>query len=155
MCLINFLGRLKKKDFVGDRATGDESPAAQTYFLNSIRPLVLSEETTSLGIDALEFAMAELHVMTPLREQLPQTLQSLLMQGIGLAVEYDEYHPDFRMIGEHMDKFSKCWLLHSLMWACVGSSSWDVRRKFGNMLLRTSGEMLPGGEDMCISDYRV
>ena len=54
-----------------------------------------------------------------------------------------------------MEKFAKRWLLHSLMWAFAGSASWDVRKKFGSMLLRTSGEILPGGEDMCISDYRV
>jgi len=155
MCLINLLRRLEKRDFVGDRATGDEAPSAQIHFLNSIRPLLLSERTTSLVTDALEFVMAEPHIMAPTRDRLLQTFESLLVQGVGLAIEYDENHPDFPMIGEHMEKYAKRWLLHSLMWAFAGSASWDVRKKFGSMLLRTSGEMLPGGEDMCISDYRV
>lgn len=155
MCLINLLHRLEKRDFVGDRATGDESPSAQIHFVNSIRGLIISERTSSLVVDALEFAMTETHVMAPTRDRLLQTFESLLVQGIGLAVEYDENHPDFPMTGEHMEKFAKRWLLHSLMWAFAGSASWEVRRKFGNMLLRTSGEILPGGEEMCISDYRV
>ena len=118
-------------------------------------PFVVFMRTTSLVTDALEFVMAETHVMAPTRDRLLRTFESLLVQGIGLSIEYDENHPDFPMIGEHMEKFAKRWLLHSLMWAFAGSASWDVRKKFGSMLLRTSGEILPGGEGMCISDYRI
>jgi dynein heavy chain 1, cytosolic len=54
-----------------------------------------------------------------------------------------------------MEKFSKRWLLHSLMWSFVGSSSWDTRIKFGEMLLRVSGVALPEGGDQTLVDYRV
>ena len=46
------------------------------------------------------------------------------------------------------------WLLHSLMWAFAGSASWEVRKKFGAMLLRTSGVLLPSDEHSLV-DYRV
>jgi dynein heavy chain 1 len=105
----------------------------------------------------------------------------MLIQGIVLAIEYDENHPDFPMTGEHMEKFAKRWLLHSLMWSFCGSSSWDARKKFSHMLLQTryvkmlcspctqrvaqlalpfsasrSGVSLPGGgPDITLIDYKV
>jgi dynein heavy chain 1 len=134
MSLDHLLGMLAKEDFVGDRSSDQEIPAAQTLFLSSVRPMLLSERTSSLAIDALEFALGETHVMVPSRDQLLHTLHALLGQGIKLAIEYDENHPDFPMTGEHIEKFSKRWLLHSLMWSFCGSASWDVRRKFSDML---------------------
>jgi dynein heavy chain 1 len=155
MSLEHLMGTLSKEDFVGDRSSGDASPPAQINFLNTIRPLMKSERTSSLIIDALEFALKEKHIMAPSRERLLCTLRSLLVQGMGLAIEYDENHPDFPMTGEHMDKFAKKWLLHSLMWSFSGSASWESRKKFGDLLLRTSGILLPGGDDATLLDYRV
>lgn len=83
------------------------------------------------------------------------TFRALLMQGIRSAIEYDENHPDFPMTGEHMDRFAKRWLLHSLAWSFCGSAPWDVRKKFSDMMIRTSGVMLPGGEGFSIFDYRI
>lgn len=155
MALEHLLGTLESHDIVGDSTPEQESPAAQTHFLNCIKPLLLSERTSSLVIDALEFALKETHVMEPSRNRFLNTLKALLLQGLSLAVEYDENHPDFPMTGEHMEKFSKRWLLHSLMWAFCGSATWQVRKKFSDMLLRTSGIVLPGGETHSIVDYRV
>jgi dynein heavy chain 1 len=155
MSLDHLLGMLAKEDFVGDRSSDQEIPAAQTLFLSSIRPMLLSDRTSSLAIDALEFALGETHVMVPSRDQLLHTLHALLGQGIKLAIEYDENHPDFPMTGEHIEKFSKRWLLHALMWSFCGSASWDVRRKFSDMLLRTSGVVIPGGNEYKLFDYRV
>ena len=42
MCLEHLLGTLAKEDLVGDRSSEEDVPAAQTHFLNAIRPLVLS-----------------------------------------------------------------------------------------------------------------
>jgi len=154
MCLEHLVEKLRKADFLGDRSTGDEAPAAQTHFLASIKPLIISGRTSSLVIDSLEFTLTQPHVMPPSRDRLLQTLEALLVQGMTQAIEYDENHPDFPMIGEHMEKFAKRWLLHSLMWAFAGSASWEVRRLFGEMLLRTSGIVLPEGEGT-VSDYRV
>ena len=155
MCLEHLMGKLRKADFLGNRSTGDEAPAAQTHFLAAIKSLVISDRTSSLVLDALEFALAQPHVMPPTRDRLLQTLESLLLQGIQQAIEYDENHPEFPITGEHMDKFAKRWLLHSLMWAFAGSSSWEVRQKFGEMLLRTSGIFLPPGDVGSVCDYRV
>lgn len=155
MALEHMLGMLEAKDIVGGSSPEQEVPPAQTQFLNCIKPMVLSDRTSSLVVDALEFALKESHVMEPSRNRLFNSLQALLVQGISLAIEYDENHPDFPMTGEHMEKFSKQWLLHSLMWAFCGSASWDVRKKFSDLLLRTSGGMLPGGDAHCIFDYRV
>ena len=106
-------------------------------------------------MDALEFALNEKHVMDPSRDRLIRTLRALLIQGISLCIEYDENHPDFPISGEHMEKFAKRWLLHALMWSFCGSSSWESRSQFSDLLLRTSGVMLPGGDGSSIFDYRV
>jgi len=128
--------------------------STQILFLQSIQSLVLSDRTSSLVIDALDFAMLETHIMEPSAGRSLHTLKTLLLQGIGQAIEYDENHPDFPMTGEHMEKFARRWLLHSLMWSFVSGASWDVRKKFGDMLLRTSGIDLPSSEKSVV-DYRV
>ena len=154
MCLDHLMQTLAKEDLTGDRGGDKDIPAAQTHFINAIRPLVLSERTSSLVMDALDFALVEEHIMEASRERLLHTFKALLIQGMGLAIAYDENHPDFPMAGEHMEKFAKRWLLHSLMWAFAGSASWEVRKKFGAMLLRTSGVLLPSDEHSLV-DYRV
>jgi dynein heavy chain 1, cytosolic len=155
MALEHLLGTLEKHDFVGDTSSERQAPAAQILFLKTIKPLVVTDRTSSLVVDALEFAMHENHVMVVTRERLLQSLRALLLQGISLVIEYDENHPDFPMSGDHMDKFAKRWLFHSLMWSFCGSACWDVRKKFSDLLVRTSGVVLPGGDKSCIFDYRV
>lgn len=155
MALEHLLGTIEGSDIVGDSLPDGVAPAAQTSFLVCIRPFVLSERTTSLVADALEFALKAVHVMEPSRNRLLNTLKALLIQGISLSIEYDENHPDFPMTGEHMEKFAKHWLLHSLMWSFCGSAGWEVRKKFSDLLLRTSGALLPGRENRYIFDYRV
>jgi dynein heavy chain 1 len=154
MGLEHLMQTLAKEDLSGDRGGDKEIPAAQTHFLSAIRPLVVSDRTSSLVIDALDFAMSQTHVMDATRERLLHTFKALLLQGIGLAIAYDENHPDFPIAGDHMEKFAKRWLLHSLMWSFAGSASWEIRKKFGAVLLRTSGVMLPGDEHGLV-DYRV
>lgn len=155
MALEHLMGILEQEDLVGDGTGEKETPAAQTLFLDSIKPLLLSDRTSSLVMDALEFALKESHVMDPSRDRLISTLRALLIQGISLCIEYDENHPDFPISGEHMEKFAKRWLLHALMWSFCGSCPWETRKKFSDLLVRTSGVMLPGGDDSSIFDYRV
>jgi dynein heavy chain 1 len=147
---------LERDDLLGDRAPEQEVPTGQTLFMDTIRPMILSDgRATSLVADALEFALKEPHVMDPSRERLLHTFQALLVQGITSTIEYDENHPDFPMTGEHIEKFAKRWLLHSLMWSFCGSSPWVTRKKFSDMLLRTSGLTVPGGTEHCLIDFRV
>ncbi len=153
MALHHLLNTLSK-DLSADKSGADSVPAAQTNFLAAVRSLIIPEETTSLVMDALNFALKEEHVMEATRERLLHTFKALMVQGIGLVISYDENHPDFPMVGEHMIKFSKRWLLHSLMWSFAGSASWSVRKKFGNMILRASGVALPESEHN-LFDYRV
>ena len=55
-----------------------------------------------------------------------------------------------------MDNFAKRWLLHSLLWSMSGSASWEVRNELGELLLRSSGMMLPSDDDRgSLADYRV
>jgi len=115
--------------------------------------MFVSDRTSPLVMDALEFVLREKHVMDPSRERLLHSLRGMLTQGVILAIQYDENHPDFPMTGEHMEKFAKRWLLHSLMWSFSGSSSWESRKKFSDMLVQTSGVVLPG--EHCLFDYRV
>lgn len=154
MALGHLLNFLSMKDLSGDRNGDEDIPAAQANFLDAVRPLLIPDRTSSLVMDALEFALAEEHVMEATRERLLHTFKALMLQGIGLAISYDENHPDFPMSGEHMDKFSKRWLLHALLWSFSGSASWSVRKKFGEMILRTSGVTLPSAEHS-LADYRV
>jgi dynein heavy chain 1 len=149
MSLQNMMSSLESEDL-----TGGETPAAQLLFLQTIRPLVISDRTSSLVIDALELATKENHIMSTGRERFLNTLKSLLIQGISQAISYDEGHPDFPMSGEHMDRFAKRWLNHSVLWAFAGSASWDVRKRLGDMLLNTSGTQLPSS-DHALVDYRV
>ena len=150
MALENLMSTLQKEDITG----GGEIPAAQLLFLQTIRPLVISERTSSLVVDALESAAKEEHIMSTSRERFLNTLKSLLVQGISHAISYDENHPDFPMSGDHMDRFAKRWLLHSLMWSFAGSANWDARKAFGHMLLNTAGIQLPSS-DHSLVDYRV
>jgi dynein heavy chain 1 len=155
MCLQHLMGTLAKEDLVGDRGSDQDIPAAQTHFLTAIRSMVISDRSSSLVMDALEFSLGQTHVMEATRDRLFHTFRALLVQGIGMAIAYDENHPDFPMTGDHMDKFAKRWLLHSLMWSFCGSASWNVRKSFGSMLLRTSGVFLPPGDEHTLVDYRV
>lgn len=158
MSLQHLMGSLSREDIIqqGTVASVEDIPAAQTSFLRVIAPLMVSESTrtSSLVIDALEFALKEVHVMEAARERLLHALKAILCQGIVLAIEYDENHPDFPMAGDHLEKFAKRWLLHSLVWAFSGSASWHVRYKFSDMLLRTSGVELPDG-NCTLFDYQV
>ena len=151
MALEHLIGSLEREDVVGGAG---EPPAAQTHFVSTIKPLVISERTSSLVMDALEFALKQDHVMDPSRDRLIHTFRALLVQGISQAIEYDENHPDFPMAGDHMEKYAKRWLLHSLMWSFCGSASWTVRKEFSDMLLRTSGVTLPDSNGS-LFDYRL
>jgi len=154
MCLKELIGSLKKMDIIGNESGGDEVPSAQSSFLDDIKPLVISDDakSSSLVADALEFALSKEHIMYPSRERLLKSLKALLVKGIQIAIEYDENHPDFPMSGTHMANFAKRWLLYSLLWSFSGSASWEIRKEFGEMLLRTSGMTIPEGQ---LSDYRV
>lgn len=154
MALTHLMITLANEDLSGDRGGDKATPPAQTHFLDAIRHFIVPEKTHSLVMDALEMAVKEPHIMAASRERLLRTFKALLLQGIGMAIAYDENHPDFPMTGEHMEKFAQRWLLHALMWAFAGSASWEVRKKFGEVLLHTSGISLPSGEHSLV-DYRV
>lgn len=156
MYLEHMLESLGTEDPLGNSMTEQsEAPAAQTLFISTIRELVLSDRTTSLVEDALEFSLSNEHIMKSSRNRLLHTFRSMLLQGMALAIEYDENHPDFPISGEHMEKFAKRWVLHSLLWSFGGSASWDVRKRFSDMLLRTSGVVLPNAEQYAVYDFRV
>lgn len=151
MVLQHLMGELRTENI-----TGDNIPLTQTSFLDAIQELVVSEDpkASSLVAEALQFALAQPHIMEITRDGLLKSLRSLLIKGIGLAIEYDDGHPDFPMSGQHMDNFAKRWLLHSLLWSFSGSASWDIRHQLADMLLKASGMMLPDGEGN-LADYRV
>ena len=134
--------------------TGQVVPDTQLHVLQAMRPLIIDEGGVSLAAQSLEFAMSGDHVMKTSQTQLFCTLRSLLIQGIILAIEYDETHPDFPISGDHLEKFAKRWVLHSLMWSFGGSSSWDTRKRLSEMLIQTSGVILPSS-DHFLFDYQV
>lgn len=160
MCLEHLMGELRVENIAGDsNSSGDAVPSTQISFLDAVESLVVAEDparSPSLVAEALEFALAQTHIMEVSREGLLLGLKSLLVKGIGLAIQYDENHPDFPMTGQHMDNFARRWLLHSLLWSFSGSASWDVRNDLAAMLLRSSGMMLPDdNENGSLADYRV
>jgi dynein heavy chain 1 len=151
MCLKHLIGELRQpSDGVA------EATPAQTAFVDEVAKLIVSEDgrTSSLVEDALEFALKQEHIMPASRERLLATLRALLARGIEIVIQYDENHPDFPMTSEHMTKFAKKWMLYSLVWACVGSSPWEVRNKFGEMLIQTTGITLPV-DGTTLADYQV
>jgi len=153
MALERMLLCLREKDISGVPALDSAQPT-QNHFIDAIEELVVSERTSSVAEDALDFALRQDHVMEPTRERLIHTLHSLLIQGIQVAIEYDENHPDFPMSSEHMEKYAKRWTLHSLLWGSTGSCTWKVREQLSNMLLDTTGESLPDSTRH-LFDYRV
>ena len=160
MCLEHLMGELRTEYIAEDSSlSGDIITSSQISFLDAIQGLVISQDsrsTTSLVADALEFSLSKSHIMEISREGLLKSLNSLLVKGIRLAIEYDENHPDFPMTGQHMDNFAKRWLLHSLLWSMAGSASWEVRNELAELLLRSSGMMLPSDDDSgSLADYRV
>lgn len=97
MCLRHLLGEVRSKNLIGAE-TGDLSaiPSAQVSFLDAIQSMVVSDnpKASSLVQDALDFALSsEGHIMDITREGLLNSLSSLIVKGIGLAIEYDENHP--------------------------------------------------------------
>ena len=92
--------------------------------------------------------------MRPTRERCLVSLKALLVQGISQVITYNEMHPDFPMTGDHLDLFSKRWLLHSLLWSFSGSTPWSERNEFSNLLIQKSGMSLPiPGAN--VADYKV
>jgi dynein heavy chain 1 len=152
MCLEHLYNSLQNKDISGD---GRGIPAAQVSFLESIKSMLLLEDGSSLVYDAVEFAMMQDHIMLPTRERLLASFKALLIQGLQQAIDYDENHPDFPMSGEHLSNYAKRWTLHSLLWSLAGSTSWAVRHKLSDMLLRSSGAMLPSDDNKSLADYRI
>jgi dynein heavy chain 1, cytosolic len=159
MCLAHLMGELRTENIAGDSNLSTEAvPSTQISFLDAIQGLVVSEDSrsTSLVADALEFTLSKEHIMEVSREGLLKSLKSLLVKGIALAIEYDYNHPDFPMTGQHMNNFAKRWLLHSLLWSFAGSASWEVRTELADLLLRSSGMMLPDDDNNgSLADYRV
>ena len=161
MCLEHLMGELRTKNIVGDsNLSADAIPSTQLSFLDAIQGLVVSQDarSTSLVADALEFALANKeHIMKISREGLLLSLSNLLVKGIGLAIEYvNMIITDFPMTGQHMDNFAKRWLLYSLLWSLSGSATWSVRNELADLLLRSSGMMLPSDDDnYSLADYRV
>ncbi|KAK1747403.1 dynein heavy chain [Skeletonema marinoi] len=158
--IILEVDKLRSENLSGDNnlVSGDGIPSAQISFLDAVQGYFVSEDSrsTPLVADALEFGLSETHIMDISREGLLRSLKSLVIKGIELAIEYDENHPDFPMTGQHMDNFAKRWVLHSSLWSFAGSASWDVRNKLADLLLRTSGMMLPSdNENGSLADYRV
>ena len=152
MSLSNLFNSLRNEDLVGD---GNSIPSAQTSFLDSIKPLIIGNDDASLVSNALEFALLQTHIMEPTRERLLASLKALLIQGILKVIEYDENHIDFPMCGEHLENFSKRWTLHSLLWSFGGSTSWAIRQKLSDMLVRSTGSVLPQHQNSNIADNRV
>ncbi len=153
MSVNHFFTSLQKQDITGISGI---IPPAQIAFVNAIKPFLIPDEpeSSTLIADALDFALHQDHIMRPTRERLLASLNALLVKGISQTIDYDESHPDFPMSGDHMDKFAKRWLLHSLLWSFSGSASWSQRQEFSDMLIRTSGLQLPiAGTN--ISDYSV
>lgn len=145
MSLKHLLVSLQKTQVNERGSVSDVSSSSRATFIEQIKPFFTSDDlrSPSMVSDALEFTLSKKHVMPPSKERLLLTLKTLLDQGIQLVVEYNESHPDFHMSGDHLKKFATKWLLYSLLWSFTGSSSWNVRNSFGEMLLQRFGQFLP------------
>ena len=156
MCLENLYNSIRKDEISDHGVSGNEVPPSQTAFSDMIKPMLLSQDESSSSMvhDALAVALKQNHIMSSTRERLLGSLKALLIKGIEQAIHYDENHPDFPMTGDHLEKYSKRWLLHSMLWAFSGSATWSVRTTFSSLLLRLSGITLPD-ISLSLADYRV
>lgn len=159
MYVQHFLSSLRKMNFASSNVvTGDNT--AQAAFLDAIEPMFMSNDesdafSTSIVLDALEFSLSKKHVMPPTRERLFETLKSFLIRGIQVIIEYNEAHFDIPMTADHLQKFSKRWVLFSLLWSFAGSSSWSVREELSCKLRDVGSHDNLCSEDMNLCDYRV
>lgn len=153
MSVKNLYLTLLKQDISGISA---DIPLAQSSFLDSVQSLIIPQVqgSPSLVMEALDFALNQQHIMRPTRERCLVSLKALLVQGISQVITYNEMHPDFPMTGDHLDLFSKRWLLHSLLWSFSGSTPWSERNEFSDLLIQKSGMSLPiPGAN--VADYKV
>lgn len=127
----------------------------QAAFVAVIRPYFISSNESPMVVDMLDAALKLQHVMTPTRGRLLTSLTGLLRKGIDAAINFDENHPEFPMVGDHMENFAKRWLLYSLLWAFSGSCSWDERKVFSTTLLQASGMSVPEEEEEGLPALRV
>ena len=162
MYLQHFLLSLKKRSFgINNVVTGDINPSTvQDTFLDAIEPMFISNDdsdgfNTSIVSDALEFSLSQSHVMPPIRERLFETLKSFLIRGIQIIIEYNETHFDIPMSSEHLQNFSRRWVLYSLLWSFASSSSWDVRKELSCRLRDAGCNDNLCRSDMNLCDYRV
>eukprot|EP00559_Dactyliosolen_fragilissimus_P007927 CAMPEP_0184869058 /NCGR_PEP_ID=MMETSP0580-20130426/32666_1 /TAXON_ID=1118495 /ORGANISM="Dactyliosolen fragilissimus" /LENGTH=2586 /DNA_ID=CAMNT_0027370293 /DNA_START=1 /DNA_END=7761 /DNA_ORIENTATION=+ len=154
MCLDHLFTSLRSQSLFEDDSSNISN--SQIAFLDALKPSILLDNTNSKSLvsESIEFCLKQTHIMAPTRERLINSLRALLVKGIGLAIKYDEDHPDFPMENEHMDKFAKRWLIYSMLWSFTGSCSWDIRKQFSERLLASNDIDLPSG-GLYIFEFRV
>ncbi len=98
-------------------------------------------------IKALEWAFTVHHIMNVTRDQLIGTVCSLLKQWVVTVADFNEYHVDSPMSGDHLAWSSQRWLLYSLFWGLGSSMSHENRHKLSKVIL-SHVVMQPGDEDV-------
>eukprot|EP00586_Coscinodiscus_wailesii_P014222 CAMPEP_0172510176 /NCGR_PEP_ID=MMETSP1066-20121228/226876_1 /TAXON_ID=671091 /ORGANISM="Coscinodiscus wailesii, Strain CCMP2513" /LENGTH=4214 /DNA_ID=CAMNT_0013289037 /DNA_START=123 /DNA_END=12767 /DNA_ORIENTATION=+ len=138
-------------------SNGGAADGSAEEFMAVIKDWIVStNDEKSLVEEALSFALSSSnHVMTPSRERLLLSFQTLLQRGIKAVVEYNDNHTDgLPLSGENLTNYARKHLLHSILWGFTGSANWEARRNMASLLLSHSGIMLPS-EDYDLTDYRV
>ena len=102
---------------------------------------------------ALEYSLAQSHVMDATSARLLAGLHSLLLRGISLILEHYEYNTEVLFSDSHFDNYSVKCFLFSVVWGFGASLPWEQREGLANLVLSTSGMSLPGGQSLL--DYTV
>ncbi len=99
-------------------------------------------------IKALEWAFTVDHIMSVTKDQLVGTVCSLLKQWVVMVADYNEYHIDSPMCGDHLAWSSQRWLLFSLFWGLGSSMSHENRLELSKMILSHIVMMQPRDKDV-------
>jgi dynein heavy chain 1, cytosolic len=132
----------------GTYGSKDQTPQnidAQGKFVDAIA----AQYTSAPGVVgvALEFALAQPHIMEPTSGRLLSTLYSLLVRGVLNILDYNDAN-EFPMPDAHIEAYASKWLLYSLVWAFGGSMTMDKRVLLSQLLMANTITDLPANKTL-------
>lgn len=135
---------LNDLDWIGGRASAAQTETQQ-QFVEFIRPHFTSSGIVGIG---LEFAMHQTHIMDPSIGRLLSSLQSMIVRGISIALEYNEANQGLPTTESTLDMFAQKWLLQSLVWSFGSSLVWERRAALSETLLQHSNISVPNNSTL-------
>jgi dynein heavy chain 1 len=133
--------------------TSSTTIALQRLIVQILKPHF--QHDNSLVIKALDFALAQEHIMDFTRLRPLNSLFSMLNQGIRNILKYNQTHPDFHMSQQQIERYITRWLIYSLLWSFVGDCKSKIRHEFGEYVRAITTIQMPPNQSVPLIDYEV